>query len=423
VKFLQFIYAFDPEICEWLAAPERYKQLPIKEADEQQAQWFIRNWQSTDPAKQPHALWLHYQKVKRSLEVLGNELPAAQVVLQLVAQEVNTFCAQEIESREALLVNGSGTTVFSKKSINQLFAYRGTGKSFLALALAGALANGSQFLCFNATRPCKVLYVDGETPEEQLQERLKELLPPIKEVGDDEPLRAPVGYFRLISLDSQLAHEIPSLATPAGRLSIEQALEEDTDVLVLDSLSTLAWLSTNDEEELIDLIGWLNRLRSKGLCIIFLHHTGKNKLYQRGHSRTEDPLDISIRLLADEEERDHLQFKLEFDKFRGKRTGVRALVVKYQERSWSWQLLIEEKLNILLDYLRNNPGSSSRTAAKDLRDAGQDIGSHTTVAKLMKELEKRGDFTAKKAPVKRKRKVARKVRKSEDVENTQDVQV
>jgi putative DNA primase/helicase len=48
----------------------------------------------------------------------------------------------------------------------------GIGKSFLALGIAWAVASGGSFLGWRSTRPCRVLYVDGEMGAAELGNRL-----------------------------------------------------------------------------------------------------------------------------------------------------------------------------------------------------------------------------------------------------------
>jgi putative DNA primase/helicase len=138
-----------------------------------------------------------------------------------------------------------------------------------------------------------------------MQERVRQL------VGTTE------GNLRIVTLDKQPGHEIPSLSTPLGQSLLEEVIQ-DTDVLVLDSISTLCNIATNDEENWLGLQNWIKRLRSKGLCIIFLHHAGKSGM-QRGSSKSEDLLDISMKLSHpdDYDVADGLRCILEFDKVRG----------------------------------------------------------------------------------------------------------
>ena len=289
---------------------------------------------------------------------------------KLIVYDLIEFKAAEFPAREPLL-KIKDTVVFSARSLNQIFAWRGTGKTMCGLALSGAMATGGQFLNLQATRACKVLYVEGETPNAQMQERAKLLIGPTAS-----------GYFRLITLDSQLNGILP-LCTAAGRKALEDALG-DAEVLVLDSISTLGGFPTNDEEEWLEILSWLARLRSQGLCVIFLHHAGKSGM-QRGHSRSEDMLDISIKLSSSNEEKelDFLKFTLEYDKFRGPRIGVRTLVVDLKGGLWRHSVLEVEKLKMLGEYLKGNQGASCRAIAR----AMPELGSHMTIAKLLRKLD------------------------------------
>jgi RecA-family ATPase len=52
-----------------------------------------------------------------------------------------------------------------------LFAFRGIGKTFFALDLSKAIAQGTRFGPWKAPTPKKVVYIDGEMPAELIQER------------------------------------------------------------------------------------------------------------------------------------------------------------------------------------------------------------------------------------------------------------
>src|SRR4051812_16131203 len=54
----------------------------------------------------------------------------------------------------------------------------GVGKSFFALGLAWAAASGGSFLGWQAPRPHRVVYVDGEMGAADLRERLALFGPP-----------------------------------------------------------------------------------------------------------------------------------------------------------------------------------------------------------------------------------------------------
>lgn len=103
---------------------------------------------------------------------------------------------------------------------------------------------------------------------------------------------------------------------------IEKALEDlkekgvEIKVLMLDNVSTLFNISANEEEAWIPIQAWFTSLRSRGLTIFFFHHAGKQGL-SRSHSKSEDMLDVSIKLEAPEEqEAGHLHAVMTFDKAR-----------------------------------------------------------------------------------------------------------
>ena len=280
-------------------------------------------------------------------------------------------------------LNHPATVLFRKRSLAQIFAQRGVGKTWVGAGFAKALATGGRFLTWHASRPAKVLYVEGEMANEELQQRLRLLDPTHELTAKTRPLLGAVGGLRLITIESQESASIPPLSEAAGRSAIEAALG-DAEVIFFDSISTLAWMATNDEENWIELLAWFNRLRARGLCIVFLHHAGKGGL-QRGHSRSEDQLNVSIKLWRRKEDEDceHLRCVLEYDKFRGDRTGVRNLLVELREGKWSYNTMNEENLKILAEYLRLNPRAAIRTIAKD----HPELGSSATIWRLRQRLE------------------------------------
>jgi hypothetical protein len=72
----------------------------------------------------------------------------------------------------------------------------------------------------------------------------------------------------------------------------------------------------NDEETWIPIQSWFTSLRSRGITVIFLHHAGKGGM-SRSHSKSEDMLDVSIKLEEpDDPEQGHLHSLMTFDKAR-----------------------------------------------------------------------------------------------------------
>jgi len=178
------------------------------------------------------------------------------------------------------------------------------------------------------------------------------------------------GFLRLVTVGQQV-NGIPALATKEGRLAVEAALW-DAEVLIIDSISTLAWMETNEEENWLEFLYWLNRLRNHyRLCVLFLHHAGKSGM-QRGHSRSEDTLDLSIRLSrAPEDDADYCRFTLHYDKIRADRKGIRDWEVSFKEGAWTFQTSDASRLDTLKDYLEDHPNASVRRIKADI---GEQLG-------------------------------------------------
>jgi AAA domain len=85
--------------------------------------------------------------------------------------DLTDFLALKIKPREKLL-----DPILQEKALAMVYATRGTGKTFVALGIALAVASGTKFLKWTAPRPRRVLLVDGEMPAAALQERLASIV-------------------------------------------------------------------------------------------------------------------------------------------------------------------------------------------------------------------------------------------------------
>jgi hypothetical protein len=224
----------------------------------------------------------------------------------LVVSNASRLLAHTFRGREPLMVNAQGEAILHRASINQIHASRGVGKTFFGLGLSAALAGGGEFLGWQSEGKHNVLYLDGELPGEELQERVRMIV-------------GPLNRFHVITTEQQPDETFLSINSAEGRTLIEHAvISHRIEVLVLDSISTLANIATNDEEAWLDIVEWFRNLRTKhGIAVIYLHHDGKNGT-QRGHSKHEDPLDKSIHLYWEGtyQGTDGLKCALKFDKAR-----------------------------------------------------------------------------------------------------------
>ncbi|MEM7048134.1 MAG: AAA family ATPase [Acidobacteriota bacterium] len=199
-----------------------------------------------------------------------------------------------------------------QKSLSMVYAPRGCGKTLFSIGLGWAIATGGRFLRWTAEEPNPVLYVDGEMPAEDMQERLRNLGKSQGVKNDRE------GMFQIASWDAQGPEgSPPDLSTERGRTEIERQLRPGS-LVVLDNVSCLLpTVRDNEADSWSPTQAWLLRLRRQGFSVLLVHHSGKSGA-QRGTSRREDVLDLSISLArpADYSPEEGARFTLKFPKAR-----------------------------------------------------------------------------------------------------------
>jgi putative DNA primase/helicase len=224
--------------------------------------------------------------------------------------------------------------IIPARGLAMLYGPRGLGKTHVALGIAWAAASGASFLKWQADTPRRVLYVDGEMPASDMQDRLRL-------VGS-----APDTLTFLLA-DMQ-GPGMPDLGTPEGQSVLERAWgEEPPELLVIDNLSSLVSSARdNDADGWSVMQHWLLRLRRRGVSVLLVHHAGKGG-QQRGTSRREDVLDIVIALRrpSDYEPKHGARFEVHIEKARGLfGTVTDPFEARLQADvlgvpSWSWQPL------------------------------------------------------------------------------------
>lgn len=174
------------------------------------------------------------------------------------------------------------------QSLTMIYAWRGVGKTQLALGLAYAAASGGKFLDWHAEQPVPVLYLDGEMPGAALRDRLARIVAS----NDQAP---PEGYLRFVTPDLQSEGVMPDLATHDGQRAIAGVLG-DARIIIVDNLSCLARTGKENEGDSWQPVAeWALRMRATGRSVVFIHHAGKGG-QQRGTSKREDLLDVVIAL-------------------------------------------------------------------------------------------------------------------------------
>jgi putative DNA primase/helicase len=275
-----------------------------------------------------------------------------------VAVSLHDFLAREIPPREMLLA-----PILPTQGLALLYSWRGVGKTHVALGIAYAVASGGSFLHWQASKPRRVLYVDGEMPGATMQERLAALAL----AQDKEP---PADHFWIITPDLQ-PEFIPNLASADGQDAITEWLADGVDLVVIDNISTLCRTGGENESDAWEAVqGWLLTLRRRGISVLLVHHANKDG-HQRGTSRREDILDtvISLRRPSDYQETECARFEVHYEKARGLLgTAVKpfeaALTVRDGAAVWTMRDIEDANLARVIAML--DDGLSVRDIAEEL---------------------------------------------------------
>jgi KaiC/GvpD/RAD55 family RecA-like ATPase len=200
-----------------------------------------------------------------------------------------------------------------------VYAPPGVGKSMLTFTLALAAAGGGNVLNWNAPAPRRVLVLDGEMAEADLQERARVLLPTV----DGIDAQAAGRNLTILARHSQDPEtEFPDLGAPEGqRAIVAKCRRGKVDLIVLDNISTL-FTSLEDENSAAAVrpaVKLLMRLKQAGIACITVHHSNKGGESYRGSTMLATTYEVIIRLTKGTDTRDDkgTAFEVTFEKFRG----------------------------------------------------------------------------------------------------------
>ncbi len=135
------------------------------------------------------------------------------------------------------------------------------GKSYFSMKLANALATGSKFLQWTATKPRKVLYIDFELHEWELDERCSRVC----------NWKVPDNMGTISLRKHHLVRDTASL----GRVIAQEGM--GADVIILDCLYKFNDAEDENDNAAMKAIGaWMDGIISlTGAAVILIHHFGK----------------------------------------------------------------------------------------------------------------------------------------------------
>jgi AAA domain/CHC2 zinc finger/Homeodomain-like domain len=179
------------------------------------------------------------------------------------------------------------TPWLKEDSIGLLAGERGLGKTFFAIGALDAVSRGTNFGNWECRRPAPVLFLDGEMPPGDIQERIEGL-------GLNVDRECPF-YLYSDAWANQNGLARAHLASETWRKKMKRILiARKVKFWVIDNLASLApGLDENKKQDWDPINQWLLELRFSGIATLMLHHTGKGG-GQRGTSAREDNLDYSI---------------------------------------------------------------------------------------------------------------------------------
>ena len=189
-----------------------------------------------------------------------------------------------------------------------IFSRRGVGKTWIAWAIARALATGERLGPWEAGEEAvTVCYLDGEMPAELMQQREISF-------GDECENLTLINHEILFALTGVVLNlRLPEVQQAITKFCVDTGQK----VLVVDNLSTLvSGVKENDSDAWELLLPWLLDLRRRKIAVILVHHAGRSG-EMRGTSRREDSVFWIIKLEEDPDYTDKgCSFIQRFDKER-----------------------------------------------------------------------------------------------------------
>lgn len=248
-----------------------------------------------------------------------------------------------------------------------IYAAPGVGKSMFALSLALAVAGGGKFLDWQAPRPYRVLFVDGEMPMDTIKERTELLLKALPEI-DQEVIRKNLHVFARQFQDPSVA--FPNLATPEGQAELERQAE-GFDLVILDNLSTLANVEDENASKAFQpIVGFLMRMKQLGQGCILIHHSGKKASTYRGSSMLATTFEVILGLekLSGLKAAHGTAFQIKWDKLRAKPDErIKSWEVWLDEDHWEYEAAASEEVDILLEALKSGKYVNQKELAEALK--------------------------------------------------------
>jgi hypothetical protein len=188
-----------------------------------------------------------------------------------------------------------------------LTAKTGLGKTNYGLALGMRSAAGEDFLHWQAHRPARVLYIDGEMSRRLLRQRVL-----------DEEKRVGITPEAFFALSHEDVAGFKPLNTVEGQAWMNALIEKigGVDLVIVDNIMSLTVGDMKDPEPWQQTIPWALSLTKRAIGQVWIHHTGHDESRSYGDKTREWQMDTVAHL--DEVKRDDtdVSFSMSFKKAR-----------------------------------------------------------------------------------------------------------
>lgn len=286
---------------------------------------------------------------------------------------VEEFLQREIPPAKSLLGN------WLEEGMPVLIAGEaGIGKSHFVYWLASAVAQGGEFLAWDAPEALPVGLLDGEMRDSTITSRLASI---VASTGFDGK------NLRLVSRDMFIHSRqlVPCLRSPED---CERVLDLFTGVklLVVDNLNCFFAGGDENSSSFWDDVERFNlACRDRGMTLLMVHHASKtNKGSPAGNSKNVRVPEVVIVLTAIEDASEgSAEFMVEFQKTRvqlteSKRFHVQLVQLEDGTATWTLNATQRDELTSRIRHM-NEDGMS-------LRKIGEQTGmSHQTVSRILKK--------------------------------------
>ena len=186
-----------------------------------------------------------------------------------------------------------------------LYGQTGLGKTLFTFNMAAAIAAGKPFLGWEAGKPRRVMYLDGEMPAETFKERVLQVT---TVYGED------IQLFGL-NRDDLGDDGMPPLNTPEGEAWLITQIEKfNPDLIVFDSIMCLLSGNMKEEEPWEPIKAMIRKITSLRIAQVWMDHAGHNATKAYGTSTKMWEMDTVIRL--EKPQSDEPGFTVAFEKAR-----------------------------------------------------------------------------------------------------------